>query len=533
MRLLPPLPLALSACLLASWTGLPAEAQASTVDPFVPGKRWSHPAPPATPWIPRDVAFAGHGEWVLAGPAVGTPHLVLLGSEGANADELFVDLGPSGSGGAVGPLLVRAGDDPDELFSVVQFPGPSGRRTELARHDAWQASGSTFAPVWTYDPGFPTDRGALVACDPEGEALVCATYDTAAGLARVDWIDPASGVRITRLDATGASLAALALGADGARAALACGQEVWVLDRSGSTLLHTSFSAAPRALDLSADGRTLCVAGFGEVMTFVDGGAGFQAGPTLTGFANELPSALAVDAVGARAAVGWWDFATGLSVRLEVWDLVLGSRLVQRYQAGSPGSPQNFPQATAISPAGDRAAFGLWGAGDGRPDVLLIDVDGDRDVLSVDLPGSVQALALDATGTRVAVARKDAHANAFATTGAVELFETGERDLVLLAQPRLGGQLSLSASRPGHVATIYAVGSPATAVPLPWGSAYVDPGQTLHLFGVGASLAGVSTLDLSIPDLPALVGVPVAVQAVFAGPDLTVLSTAHVRPTVL
>ncbi len=527
------------ACAILFLCASPLAAQSTPTagranDPFAPGSRWSHAASASKPWIPRDVAFAAGGEWVWAGAAVASPHLMLLGSsQTGNAAPMLTDLelGP-----ATGPILVQAGDQPDELFSLAQYATPAGRRTEVRRHDplAAASTGAPFQATWVYDPTVDTDRPAFLAVDAEATAIVCAVYD---GLGvRVDWLDPNEGGLVVRHFATGSTLSALALSDGGDRAALVCGQDLWVLARDGSTLLHESLDAATSALDLSADGRTLLVGSFAEVRAWVDHGQGFAPSAPLPGGAGELPTAIAIDAAGARAAVGWWSFANGVSVRLEVWDLATRERRVHREQLGTPGGPQNFPQAVAITADGRRAAFGVWGTEDGRPDALLVDVDADADVLAVDLLGSVQALALDPTGTRVAVARKDAHANAFAATGTVELFDSGERDLQLVRPPTLGGSLDLRARRAGYAFAIFAIGTPAAApiaVPNWHGLAFVDFSKKMRLIGAPADADGTVSLELSIPVWPELVHGVAVIQALFLSPGFDRVSSSYVIPTVL
>lgn len=511
-----------------------AAAQVAAPQAFLPGERWAF-TPGPTDWIPRDVTFAARGEWVWAGPAVGHPHVALLAAAqpGAQAQALFED---HAFAGAVGPVVVRAGAEPDALYSLAQLDGPGGRRSELRRYDplASALSGAPLAPVWSYDPGLPTTRPALLALDPESGALVLAVHDGAQ--VQVDWIEPSAGARLARRAVAGDGLGGLGLARAGERAALLCGRDVWVVGRGGETWLHETLATVPRALAYSADGAVLAVGDFGRLSVWRDAGAAMVPSQPIPGGASELPAVAALDAAGARVAVGWWNFASGTSVRLEVWDVAGGARLAERSQLGSPTGLQNFPQAAAISADGRRAAFGLWGTGDARPEVLLIDVDGDADVLAADLPGSVQALALDESGTRLAVARKDGHANAFGARGAVELLDTGERDLVLLQQPRLGGTLSLAARRPGQVFALFAVGRPAAAAPLPGfdGLVGLDLAQGYHLFGAPADAAGVTQLDLGIPSWPELVHDVAAVQVVFAlwSGELA-LSSAVLLPTVL
>jgi hypothetical protein len=307
-----------------------------------------------------------------------------------------------------------------------------------------------------------------------------------------------------------------------------------VIERGGAVLHHETLAATTDALALSADGAALAVGGFSAVRVLADGPGGFAPAATVAGGAAELPTRVALDADGETLAVGWWDFATGTSVRLEVWDLVAGVRRVHRDQPGLAAAPQNFPQAVLLTRDGRRAAFGLWGAADARPEALLVDVATDTDVLAVDLPGSVEAAALDASGTRLALAVKDAHANAFASTGSVLLVDSGERDVQVVVPPAPGGVLSLAASRPGQDLTLFLLGAPAAALPVPGlGTSWVDPTQRVFWLGALPDAAGQSSRVLPLPATTDLVDLPLAVQAIFVGPGWLELSGTAARPVVL
>jgi hypothetical protein len=503
------------------------------VDPFGVSVRWTVPAPSAAPWIPRDVAFAAGGELVWAGPAVSNPGVLLLSSTGAGAGApLFEDMGLAG---AVGPVLVRAGDGPDELFAAAQYELGAVRRTEVTCYDArtTAALGLGFEPSWIYDPGVPSVRPALLECAPDGSALVTAVHDGNGVV--VDWISPATGMLESRTFVTGLGLSVLSISADGRRAAIVAGLDLWVIEKGGAVLHQEQLAASTNAVRLSADGRVLGVGGFGAVRILVEGSGGtFAPAGTLSGAANELPTRLALDADGGTAAIGWWNFTTGTSVRLEVWDVELGERLVHRIQSGGPGALQNFPQSVELSADGARAAFGLWGAGDAQPDALLVDVALDEDVLAIDLPGSVEAAVLDPSGTRLALAVKDAHANAFASTGAVMLVDSGERDLQLVAQATPGGKLSLAANRPGQQFTMFAIGTPGPPLALlGLGTTHLDVTRNVFYFGAPADSVGRAFRELNLPATPGVVSAVFAVQAIFIAPDFTELSRTAVQPVIL
>ncbi|MEO0652136.1 MAG: hypothetical protein AAFZ65_15795, partial [Planctomycetota bacterium] len=145
----------------------------------------------------------------------------------------------------------------------------------------------------------------------------------------------------------------------------------------------------------------------------------------------------------------------------------------------------------------------------------------------------VRAIALDSDGERVAVARKDGHANVFASTGAVELLRVGDRDLVLSTTPRAGTDLTVTVDPLPTTLPILAVGAPIVPVPLPLlgGALEVDPAGAALLLPF-AALGPHPTLDLRVP--PAASGVPFGLQALHLDPRGSVrLGQTAIRSQIL
>ena len=500
---------------------------------FESGQRWRLDAPTATPWIPRSVAFAARGELVWSGPSIANPQLLLASTAGdSTTAALLQDDSPVG---AIGPVLVCAGDETNELFSLVQMPFGSNRRTVVMGHDPTPSvlSGSAFRSSWTYNPGVATDRPSLLECGTRADAVVVATFSSAS--VHVDWLDPADGCRLSRVSVAGTGLSAMAYSEASERIALIAGLDLWVIDRAGTVWHHEPILAGTSALAIAADGKTVAYGDFGLVRLLTETSGVFVEGAGVTGLETELPTRVALDGDGETLAVGWWRFSNGIDIRLEVWDLAQNNRLVLREQTGPLGGYQNFPEVVKLAEDGSRVAFGLWGLSDSQPELLLVDVSTDTDLLAVDLPGSIRALALDETGTRVALGAKDKHANDFATTGSVRLFDTGERDLQLLEPPVRGGMLSLATLHPGQLYTVVLLGCEASSGSLVsgWsGLNWIDTTKPFLWRGAVPDGKGFSIRQIGIPDQPSLVGLEFGVQAVFVRNSGVSLSEELLHPVI-
>lgn len=536
LRVRPPASRGLLRLALLSAAASPAAAPFPS-DPFAAGERWQHaPSAPAT-WIPRDVAFVGDGEFVWAAPAVGTPHVALYASAEI-ADPAQPLLADHAYAGAIGPVLVAAGDELDELFALAQFPAPTSavRRTLVHGYDAGSAVGAaSVAPRWTHDLGVLVNGSAALAAGADGALVLAAAVDVLRAEVLLHWLDGASGALVEEQRVAGASLRALAVSADGTRAALTCGTRTLLFELgSALPMLELPLLLPTEALALDASGTSLAVGDGAEVRVFAEYGGGFGLALARSGAKDELATRVALSDSGGVLAVGWWDALLGDAVRCEVFEVASGWRRNELVQSGAV-LLQNYPVALDVSADGARVALGLWGADDARPELVLLATGVAQPLLELDLGGSVLALDLAPDGTRVALGRKDAHANLFSTTGAVVLADTGERDLQLLGATRPGGTLALAARLPEPGQALFGVGFVAgTPLVFPGiaGVLRLDPFGPLGLWSAASGPGNRADLTLVLAPDASLVGLPLAAQAASLGASGIRFTAAWVRPVV-
>jgi hypothetical protein len=512
---------------------------AAAQDPFLPGARWTLPGDPAAPAIPRSVAFGARDNVAWSASSGTSPAASAIAAH-AQGPAVLLSREPSPPGSS-GSAAVAAGLGPWS-FALAQVAAPDAwhRRTAVSgflADDLGSGTGSVPAvpPRWVHAFAFTANGSARLACDAAGASALVAAFDDAAHVVHVERLDGPSGAVVWARDLAAAGLQEIASSADGARALLACGQDLFVLDADGATLHHATLAAASTALAFAGDGRTLAHGAPGTLRVLTEGAPGFALSRTLFGSAGEMAVRAALDGAGRTLAVAWWNATTGTAWRFEVWDLASGTRLVERAFAGAAGGLQDLPTGVALTSDGARAAFSSWGTGSSAPEVGIWDRATNAYPLEADLPGSAFALALDASGTRLLVAQKSTHANVLSATGDVRLFDTGERDLQVLGTPRVGGTLHLAARAPGATGVLMLEGTPARhPILVPGvGGALLLRRSGIAVVRVRTDASGRADFTWSIPSDPSLVGTTRYYQAAFRSPAGLTLGRVLVSALVL
>jgi len=523
--------------LLGSSLVLGGEARAQ--DPFQPGVRWTEGPGALTPGIPRSVAFGAEGNaaWTAWSGADAAFSAASAHAQGPN-DPLARE--PAGPGSA-GSIAIAAGTAPWS-FALAQVPAPDAWNRRTVVRASWiddVAPPGALGPRWTRELPFAANGAARLGCDASGASAWVAAFDDAAQRVRVERLDGATGTVMFARELDALGLSEIAVAADGTRAVLATGLAIWVLDAQGATVHHAALAATTTALAISGDGRAIAHGAPGALRVLRDGPQGFALASSAGAGAGEMAARAALDSDGATLAIGWWSASTGTAWRFEVWDLGAALRIEQRAFAGPAGGLQDLPTAVAVTPDGARAAFACWGGaageGTGAPEAAIWDRATDQYVLEADLAGSAFALALAPDGTRALVASKSTHANVLSATGDVRLFDTGERDLQVLAPAVRGGVLHLAARASGATSVLFLHGDPA---PVPFRVPGIAGELGLRRVGLGvvrlnADAQGRADWSSAIPADPALVGTVRSFQAAFRSPGGTRFGATLLRVRIL
>ena len=511
---LPTRPTLLVPLLLGLATG-PLQGQTG---PFEKGMRWIHGAELGTPWIPTRVELAAGGELCWVGTGASNTRLNLYAGPGfGSATPVYADTSVAAASTV---LDVRGGGDAAHLHALLQYPDPDvlHRRSECVRYDALAPSaGAPFSPVWTHTPGFTANGPARLVVDETGEVVVLAAFNDALSFVRLDRLDGDSGALISRLDLSASVLETIDLSGDGERLAVCVDSRVVVLDAAGVVLYEELLPAPSIAVKLDRTGSRLILGEAGRLRVLEWNGSGYVTTATHLGASNEVVSRVSTSPGGETYAAAWYRPTSLDQLRYEVYDGATHTRVHHLVQVGQVGGLQNSPVAVSISEDGERCAFASWGKGDNEPEVVLLDRGEPLPVLEVDLPGSAIDLDLDGGGTRLAVVTKNLHANQLGTTGEVRYYDTGERDLELLAPARLGGQLSVASSSPGASLAIFLIGSPAltpTLIPGATGELRLDRSQGIRAYARPVDSAGRADLLLPLPTNPGLIGKQLSIQGV-------------------
>lgn len=498
---------------------------AAAQNPYQAGLRWSAAAPSAQPWIARRVAFAGEGQAIWAGRAVAFPGVTLyVGTDsGSLTAALDVPLP-----GAIGAIEVATGRTLDELYCAAQYTATGGKQTIVSRYSA-------LAPIkWSTPLGAPHNGGVLLAAAPTG--VWVARMDANGGVVFLSGLNPETGQVGWTQTMPAAALRGLNVSADGMRIALALGNRLSVWSAGGTELASLSVAQSNEAFALSADGMTLAAGGLGHVKLWRDSGAGYVSGGQVELGAPWLATRAVLSANGQILGAGFWNSATADSIRWTMWDLGAGTKQHDVAQTGVFGGLQNFPEALAIIASGKRLLCGAWGSGGPHPQLMLLDRDQPEPVYSTYTPGSVLAVDLSADGTQIAAAIKSGHSNQFSTTGFVQRFDTGERDVQLLGTLQTGQPFQITSMRPQSIASVFALGSklsPTSLYPGIDGALAIHPSKPYWLFMVPASPAGRADLIGAVPPNPSFVGLTLSAQAVFVEPNGLAFSWASPMLCVL
>lgn len=512
---------------------LPGSAGAQ--DPFTASQRWLT-APSSSDWSPEQVAFAGDEAFVWCSV------------RGAQDSLLLLDAVSSGAGsvrGVVPPLPdqfrapeIAAGARADRVFALRQVSTPSlFRRTPLVTgfDPLSAAAGAPVDEVWTHDLGIRINSAARLVTDARGDLLAAAAFNDVTAEVRVDLLDGTTGALRARADLPAVGLSALSMSADGQRIVVSAGMNLFVLDPTGRTVHAQPLSLATQAVGVSMDGGTVAYGDFAAVRLLTEfPGFGYVSTGTVAGGATELPTRLDLSRDGTLAAIGWWDYTSGRSARLEIFDLLFQFPMASHDLPGLPGATQNLVSAVQFSGDDRRAAFATWGNGS-DPEVYLLEMGAFGPVLRVDTEGSVRALALDSTGTRLALASKDVHASVSSARGDVRLFDSGERQLQLLDTPRLGGELRAAARRPGATIGWFLIGPRAEqAVQFPGVDGPLLLRRDRLQFQVALPDAnGRMDLALPLPGNATLRGTQMHLQGAFRIPGGVALTRNLVSPYLL
>ncbi|MDF1797675.1 MAG: hypothetical protein P1V81_00740 [Planctomycetota bacterium] len=504
-------------------------AAAQTVaDPYLPGMRWSYGSQTTKAWIPRDVCFAGDEDLAWVGKAVENPGVGLFGAAlGGPATELFDVPLP----GAIGQVMVAAGDGLDELFLAAQFPGPLGKRvTEVQRQSAFPGGTS-----WTRSLGPVLLGGVELAASEDGSRLFVARFDPQASRVYVDRLDVADGGTLKSSSFSAPALRGLSLDEAGEHLLVGLGSSMRLLDADLQLVTDVPLAGSTEAFAISDDGSAFAFGQNGEVQLWRDVAGTWQAAEKILVPGTWMATSLDLDATGDTLGVGWWDFTTGASILFQMWDLAGGNKLHELLQSTPGTGLQNYPEEVCVSADGTRMALGAWGSGGPDPQLILLDRALPQPIYSAYLSGSVLGLDLDRPGGRVAVAVKGSHANQFATTGFVQVYDLGERDLLALGPLTSPGVFHFSSREPGNLASLFVFGSEQPKGPFPGvaGLLGIDPYQPFSILAAPADSSGRADLFGPVPADPALPGFQLSLQGIFSTPQGWSFSQHLTRFTIL
>lgn len=503
-------------------------------DPFIPGVSTWTPDDPAGPAIPRAVALTAGGDLALVARSGSAARLELvgLGATGAQAPLASFALGTS-----TNSLAVAAGDGLDELYSLSQRPlgSPYLRVTEVRSLDAlaWGAGGA--AQRWQHDLPSLGNGAARLAVSLDGARVYAAQYDDLQQQVIVDALRGDTGALAWRQSRPGQTLAALAAAHDGGRVAFIDGATLVIYGAEGQLLASEGLAQSTAALALDGTGARVAYGEGAQLKVLSQGSQGYALLRTIEAQPLEVATRVKFSGDGQTLAVAWWTATTAGGVRLEVWDLANSTRLFHDQQAAQAGGLQNYPEALCLSADGRRAAFGLWGDGGTRAEVIVWDRQTNLTKSQWDLGGSAMALGMSADGRRVVAGCKSVHASQVAAGGDVRTIELSSRDLVMRQQVSAGAPMRFAARLAGAQGVILLDGQ-AAKPPVSLGGltgSLLVLRQGARMLRVPCNAAGEAQGQLSLPSSLAQPGTRRHMQAIFRTPTGWRAGTTLCEPLVM
>jgi dipeptidyl aminopeptidase/acylaminoacyl peptidase len=211
---------------------------------------------------------------------------------------------------------------------------------------------------------------------------------------------------------------------------------------------------------------------------------------------------------GATVAANWYENRWPQRAIVRAFDVASGAQTMEDVLVTN--SLHNPAYGLAISADGSRIVVGCWGDGTSQiAEVRLYSNDRDAPLEEFTEGGSVQDVDISPDGHRFAASRASNHFDSGIVQTFVEVYESGEEDLVVRGRPSIGSTITLEAhATPGTAAYLLSARSLAPVpIEVPGvGLLHLDP-STLARQPLGrVPPSGVVTLPVSIPNEAAAVG---------------------------
>lgn len=479
----------------------------------VRGLRWTYPS---SLWITESVSVGNHGTFAWLGQNTNSQRYSLLGTTDNNPPTPIFELPQPGS---TWDLVKAADKAPFAVTASITISSTSS--TSVV--EFW--SGYSPTPIWTTT----ILSGVAIDISETGQFVAVGTSPTQT-TAQVDIYDMFGvgfATAIATLPASSHGLRNMDLSDDGSTLLLATNTQNHVFDVATQQQLMQASTVSHDAHAISRDGHAWGRGGFNPTTAWVlNGGSYTQVlnyNEAALGFAVYAAAGISND--GTTFAAAAYDAQSNGTIKVCCWDLTpTGSTLLWSYTSVVAGTLQNTPQAVSISDDGSIIAVGSWGdSQNASPEVLLFARNGTgTPIANLDPPGSCFDLDLSGDGQFLVVGTKSVHANTFGRGGEGYSYDLGNQDLWLDGTPSVGRTVTLTTeAAPGEIALLGfsgRIGTPLVFAGI-GGELQLDLASyrsTLFLGVVPAS--GNLVLTLPLPNLPGLVGVQFAVQALHGGP---------------
>lgn len=489
-------------------TGSGGSATATAAD-SPQGLRWTYAQPTA---ITEKVSVGNHGTLAWLAQNLNNERYSLLATTETDPPTFISEVSQLNADW----LRVKAADK-------GQFAVTATKSSGIVTLDFWSCYSTT--PIWTTTFAFDV----LIDISESGQ-FVAVGYSPTTSSSQVDVYD-AFGTGFTTPIATmtagSHSLRQMDLSDDGSTLLIATNTQNHIFDVATQAQVMQASTVSHDAHAISRDGTAWGRGGFNPITAYVKSGGAYNQvlnfSDNVLGFA--VYSAAGISNDGTTFAAAAYDALNTGVIRVCCWDLTpTGSTLLWSYTSTVIGTLQSTPQAVSISDDGSIIAVGSWGDQfNTYPEVMIFDRNGTgTPMASIDTPGSCFDLDLSGDGQFLVVGTKSVHANTFGNGGEGYSFDLGGQDFWLEGTPSIGRSFTLSTeAAAGEAVFIGFAGGLGAPMSLPGisGTLQLDLGTYLGTVFAGVSPAGgVQVFNLSLPNVPSLVGHEFAVQAMHGAP---------------
>ncbi|MFQ6105124.1 MAG: hypothetical protein ACE5OP_12680 [Candidatus Glassbacteria bacterium] len=412
-------------------------------------------------------------------------------------------------------IYVDASEDGNILTAIAQFPVEGDITRREVKVYKYTTDSST--PDWVYT--FPNiiNAGARIKISRDGAYIAAALYDNNTSTLEIAYFESDSPTPLFTDSFSSSFIRALDMTDNGGILYINEGTMIHIYDTSiQSIIFSVNAGASFDSHSISGDGSAFAFGGFNFVKCYGWNGSSYELLFTywMSGSTYCARCDLSTDA--STLAAAFYVYSPGLDFRVVSLEVPSGDVDFEADFTGT-GDLQNAPWQIVTNDDGSRIAYGGWGdEGNTNPEVMIFEGSATP-VASIDTRGSVFDVDISANGVFVVSGSKSVHANISGNGGDHACYYMGGQDLMVEGVPGLGDIVTFQIEGDEGENVLLAASFNEVDISTPFGTLVVDPGQYIELGTGTIGPSGLIEFDVTVPNLPILLGRKVVTQAILWG----------------